>query len=168
MTQWPSKQSMQKIFPKLRLQKRANTNWEMRPSKEGKTPWAVSDPDRAAWSRGLLPGVSAVRPTGWSCCNAQSTELQLVSRINHSQLNALMQSLSWNYSIMKYRSYPLTWHCSWNTVPLFWDKNEMPLTHSICTVKAQFWVEQKMHCHGNCFVWSVKRSGFYSFYKQYR
>lgn len=138
-------------FQSLGSKKGLNTNWKMRPSQEGRTPWAMSEPDRAAWSRGFSLESQQSGPQGGAAAMHRAQNCSWFQRINHSQLNALMQSLSWNYSIMKYRSYPLTWHCSWNTVPLFWDKNEMPLTQSICTVKAQLWVEQKMHCHGKCF-----------------
>lgn len=158
----PSKQSLREIFPKPRPPRAEHKLWEIRAWQEGRTLWAIPSAPPGSW--GLLLRAEGGRA---AAINRAQNSGQF-KMVHYSQLNALMKSLSCNYSNHGMHSYPVKWHCLWNTVPLFWDKNEMPLSYSICTVKAQFWVEQKMHCHRNCFVWSVNRSSFSSSYEQYR
>lgn len=156
---------MQKIFPKLRLQKRAEHKLKNEALTRGKN--AVSH--ERAWPRrlvsGLLPGVSAVRPTRRSCCNAQSTELQLVSedqslptKCSYAEFELKLlyheiQELSLDMALfMKHRTSLL--RQKWNAI-------NTKYLHSQST--ALGWAENALS--RQMLLWSVKRSGFYSFYK---
>lgn len=114
-------QSTREIFPKPRPPRKGWTQ-SVRNKALTRRKNPMSDPDRAAWLSGAPPlggSPSKSQRLGGGSRAAAINRTQNSSQFKMtdcSQLNALMKSLSWNYSDHEmHSSYPLKWHCSWNT-----------------------------------------------------